>query len=160
MSFVLHSLRTILGVWVIVVVCGCATSSSRAPSLTFEDLLVTREETYAALRLHNPIPRPLWVEGFGVDEPLERIERREGSDWVIATGAPFCANGAEAQLVAPGQTVWIRIRVEREYEPQVLRIGIRRLVDESDFRDDTDNLIWSDPFEVPALSLPSDTVGR
>jgi hypothetical protein len=130
---------------------GCAPSTrSTEPRLTFRELRSTRGGTWAAFELANPKAQPIWIEGFGPDEPLERWEqKRDDGKWVDAPG-PISATGAEPQLIPPSTTVWIKKRVFPEDEEMVLRLGIREMREGGGIFSNGNDMIWSTPMRLPA----------
>ena len=127
-------------------VSGCAITPHE-PQLRFHQILSMAGGTYAAFSLHNPTTKPIWIEGFAADEPLERWERLGSHGWEDAPG-PFCATGTGPQLIRPNSTVWINMDVFPEDTTQTLRLGVRQMKDGAGLFTDGTDIIWSDAFVV------------
>lgn len=138
---------------------GCASSTRSAPArsagpqLFFRGLRSTEGGTWAAFELVNPIPHPIWVEGFDPENPLERWEQqRADGTWVDAPG-PISATGAEPELVPPRTSVWIKKRVfpeDHEDQATTLRLGVREMREGAGHFSNGQDMIWSTPMRVPA----------
>ena len=67
---------------------GCAASvASAEPRVYFRGLRTTQGGSWAAFEIVNPTPQPIWFEGRGQDDPLDRWERQLADGrWTDAPG--------------------------------------------------------------------------
>lgn len=130
---------------------GCASPvQSTEPQLYFRGTRSTQGGTWAAFELVNPNPHPIWIQGFGADDPLEHWQQqRADGEWIVAPG-PISATGAEPAVVPPRSSVWINKRVYPDAEVNTFRLGVREMLEGGRHFSDGTDMIWSTPMRLPA----------